>query len=293
MKNGVVEKKIIKKYDPADGFSEKVMQAKASLGEVLLAYNKERYKGFAPLYMDIENYAMKNGHFYTAIALPLVRGIMSQSAEQFGRSEAEKQRYGAYFRHCLLVAQMIIDLELELKQEEEDLVLAAAICHILPENHTSVTFQNEKEELTAHFGLAPEIAEIVSLVTRKDGMSEAQQKVFYENIQKNKLALVLRLADRGNLVERLYGISSWSAHEYIYETRAFFFPMCIYAKEHYPEISGQVSVLMEKMRCHVEVSEILLSRYEAREQQLSQEILTLKEENSRIRGIIKKLQSQE
>ncbi|MBQ0001381.1 MAG: HD domain-containing protein [Clostridiales bacterium] len=273
-------------------FQEKVQAALDRMGAGVFDYDRSVEEQYKAKYQAVKNHAEERELLHVLLALPLVRGIMSQTMDTV-KSPADKNRYLAYFQHCLSVAQMLIDLNFNLTKQEEDIALAAAICHILPENETSVNFDNLEDKLTGEYGFDENVAKIVRLITRANGMSEVETRVFYQNIQQNKLALVLRLADRGNLVERLYGISSWTAHEYIYETRTYFFPMCIYAKEHYPEISGQIGVLMEKMRCHIEVSEILLSRYETREQQLSQEILFLKEENSRIRGIIKKLQAQE
>lgn len=286
---GRVEGAVMEEKNTKVRFMEHIETIKRQIGLDVFEFDPAFMKGAEEQYDFVQQYVMEKQLFASAYALPLVRGIMSQSADCFSETEAGKQRYRLYFQHCLSVSRMLIDLHLPVSKEEEDYVIAAALCHILPENDSFVTFENLEEMLSWKYLLSSKITEIVRLITRKDGMSEENKKVFYEQIQKNKLALLVRLADRGNLVEQLYGLNSWSAHEYIHETRNFFFPMCIYAKEYYPDIVGPVSVLMEKMRCLIEVSEILLDRYEKREQQLSQEILALKEENSRIRGMIRSL----
>lgn len=273
-------------------FQEKVNAVLNEIGAEKLFFDPKEAESYAEAYAFVEAYAMEKQLFCTAVALPLVRGIMSQAAENALR-RAEKARFKAYFRHCLAVSRMLIDLDIPLTMQEEDFMLAAAICHILPENPTTVTFENMKEELIQEYHLAREVEALVELITREDGLPAAEQKKFYERIRENKLATLIRLADRGNLVQQLYGISTWNAKQYIHETKEYFFPLCIYAKEHYPELIGTISVMMEKMRCHIEVSEIMLNRFEAREQQLMQEVLELQEENARIRWIIQKLQNRE
>lgn len=245
------------------------------------------------LYAFIERYAKEKNLLYTAVALSLVQSVLSIAAETMADKHNAPERYQVYFQHSLSICRMLIDLHIPLKKEEEDIILAAAICHVLPENRTEVNFENLDEKLTGKYHLDPAITEIIKLITREDGMTEEEQKLFYERIKRNKLALLVRLADRGNLVERLHGLSSWSAREYISETRKYFFPLCIYAKEYYPELTGPVSIMMEKMRCHIEASEILLNRYETREMELTKEILALKEENARIRSTIRKMRSEQ
>lgn len=236
----------------------------------------------AALYAYEANYAAQRELKNTAIALPLVRYLTAHAAESEASRFHVAAAHAAYFRHAMMVTQMLIDLHIPLPPEEEDWLLSAAICHILPEN---IEMPHLEEDLL-HWQLAPETAQIVRTVFWEDNSSGSKQRSYYDRIQTNKLALMLKLADRSNLVEQLYGISGWTARSHIQETKAFFFPMCVYAKEWYPELIAPISVMMEKMRCLMEVAEILLSRYEAREASLSHEILELQEENATLRGFI-------
>lgn len=233
----------------------------------------------ASLYRYVRKYAEENGLHNTKIALPM-------TAEMMSRIHSAKDENVAALRHCLYVCRMLIDLHIPFTSQEEDVLLASSLCHILPEN---ISFRDMEEELTKSYHLDHEVYETVKLIYHPDDISNEELKQFYDNAKLNKLALLVLLADRGNLVEQLYGIASWNAHRYIYETRTFYLPMCIYAKEHYHELLAPVSILMEKMRNLTETAEILLNRYEARENELVQEILALQEENATLKGIIQKL----
>lgn len=248
-----------------------------------------QYESYSPFYLIIRDYAIERQLTNTLRALDVVCEIFTDAAEDIDARYNNPGRHLAYIRHSMSVTHMLIDFHIPMESREEDMALAATLCHILPENFRSTDWE---EELIHHYQLDPEVYEIVNLITREDGLPESQNKIFFEKIHKNKLALLIKLADRGNLTEQLYRIASWNAREYIRETRTYFFPMSIYAKEHYPEIAGTINIMTEKMKCHIEAAEILINRYEMRENQLVKDILELKEENSRIRMIISKLKSE-
>lgn len=245
--------------------------------------------GYGELYHYVENYAKANEFRNTLIALPVVLCTSACEAGDITNrfSYAEDQLNA--FRHCLSVCRMLIDLHLPLNRYEEDIMLAAALCHILPE----IRSLDEAEKLIGRYDMASAVFDTSAIIYREDNMTTAELHSFYKRIPENKLALLITLADRGNIVEHLYGVSVFSARSYIYETRNYYIPMCIYAKEHYHELLGQISILMEKMRTLTEVSDILLSRFEARETELTAEILSMQEENATLKGIISALRSEE
>lgn len=245
--------------------------------------------GDPELYAFVETHAQTQQLRSTALALALMRWTMSGAAENPDSRFQNPAAHMGYFRHALSVCRMLIDLHIPLNHEEEDILLAASICHILPE---CIRTPDLAAVLTDSFRLSPEVAGVVTCIFWEDNENSAQQRSYYERVQKNRLALLIKLTDRGNLVEQLYSISGWRARKYIHETRSFFFPMCIYAKEWYPDLIAPVSVMMEKIRCITEAAEILLSRYELREEALIQEILELQEENATIRGILRRAQKQ-
>lgn len=239
---------------------------------------------FEVLYNEIQQYAAEKGLTYTQKALPLIRECMSGKA----RSAAAKSRYRTELLHCFEVSSMLIDLRLNIPPEEEDTLLAAVLLHIYPENFA---VEDMEGKLVREWGFSPAICNVVETITPERDLPDEEQRQFYERVQQNRLALLAALADRGNIVQQLHRFSTWNAHRYIDETKACYYPMCIYGKEHYYELLAPISVLMEKMRSLIEVAEILLRRYEIREAELMQDILALREENATIKGIIAKFKA--
>lgn len=241
-----------------------------------------------PEYVFLENYFREKGLTLSARVLPVVEQTMRQAAqEQESRFHSTESHVG-YFYHALAVCRMLVDLHLPLNREEEDTMLAAAICHILPENLNLIYLE---QQLMDRFFLSEAAAKIVTLLFRDDAAAEGDQTAFFRRVQANRLAMLIKLADRGNLSSQLYGLSGKAARSYINETKAYLLPMCIYAKEHYPELTAPVDVMMEKMRTLTEAAEVLLVRYETQAAELNQQILALREENLTLRRMIQSMQA--
>ena len=209
---------------------------------------------------------------------------MQLMQELIGKQSVSAEKY----QHCLMVCRMLIDLNLLLNSLEEDLLLSSSICHIIPEEMTNADLTRL---VINQYHLNPEICSVVMLLSKKEDTADEKLQAALEEIQQNKIALLIALTDRGNIVEQLYDMSSWQVRRFIYETRRYYFPVCIYAKEHYHELLSPIGILLEKLRNLTDVSEALLYRFEEREIEISQEILALQEENATIRGILKKLTS--
>lgn len=239
-------------------------------------------------YCLIAQYAQEQALTNTMTALETACEIMTTPVAQTDSRFGVQSTHTAYLRHALSVCRILIELHIPLCHEEEDILLASSLCHIFPE---TILFPDFENFLTQDYSLHPEVFHTISILFREHDLSEEDQKKFFDAVRKNKLALILKLADRGNLTQQIYSISDWEAHKYIRETKEEFFPMCIYAKEHYPELLGPVSVLMEKIRCLTDVADILLSRYEQRVSDLSNQILAMQEENAAMRRIIQTLKS--
>lgn len=227
----------------------------------------------------IQSYVSESGLVQTGLALQILEDYSPLIKEQ---SEVD------YYQHnCLSVAMMLIDLHLPLSTEEKDYAYASAILHTISKHVEPLDFGKEMKE---KYNLAEEVIEIVDLITiKKSDFNNLDS--FYGRMEFNKLAILVRLTERSNLVERLYTKSGWNAKLQIIETKTYFLPMCIYAKEHYPELIQPISILMEKMRCLMDVAEILMDKFEVQTSEMRDEILRLKEENARIRVIIKKLKA--
>lgn len=253
---------------------------------MLLSSEVAEASGYAVPYSYIESYAAERALRNTAIALPLVLTSAATEAgditNRYSYSESKLQS----FRHSLSVCRMLIDLHLPLSNYEEDVLLAASLTHILPE----LLSPHKTEKLMGRYGIDHDVYDTAALIYRDSSMTNVEQKQYFKNIAENRLALLIALADRGNIIEHLYGISIQNAQSFIYETRNSYLPLCIYGKEHYHELLGPISVLMEKMRNLAEVADILLGRFVARETEITQEILALQEENATLTGIIRALE---
>lgn len=271
-------------------FQEVFIDALERIDLDAFSLDEDDFESFEDIYQTVEAYAMERQLLNTSVALPLVRAIMSRESTYWTEDSKEASEYKEDFQHCLSVTRMLIDLHIPLPHEEEDILLASAICHILPEN---LPYKTMEHQITEEYHLHPEIQKIVLMLYQRGGLSESELRKHFRRIQKHKLALLIALASQGDLMGQLHEVSSWNARAYIYQTRNNYFPMCIYAKEHYTDLLGSISVLTEKMRCLIEIAEILLSRYEARENELMQEILMTREENAKLKGLIERHQDAE
>ena len=233
------------------------------------------------VYGYVERYALEKRLRNTALALPLVRKMVFCTG---GLEDSFFEDCTAQLWHCLSICRILIDLHISLTRREEDILLAAALCHVLPKSSRLGTGIGR--------GLDPEVVELLNLIRREDFLDTEKRMLFVNRVQGNRLALLLRAADQGHFVEQLHKFSGWRTRQYIFETRNIYMPLCIYGKEHYPELAAPMSILMEKMRCLVEVAEILLSRYEVRENELTMEIFALREENARIRELIQRMKKE-
>lgn len=271
-------------------FQQKLEQVKEEVGQELFSYDPDGTSEYQDIYQFIEAYAEKKQLFYTALSLPLVRGIMSAHSKSVQADLGGITRYRGHYLHALEICKLLISLVLPISEEEEDLVLAAALSHVIP---NVIDFEDVYTEMQSRYHLHPEICRIIELIIWDEDISSKGLNRFFERVKEDKLAMIVLLADRGKLVQQLNTMPLLSANEYIYETRTYLFPLCLYAKETYPEFSAIITVMMEKVRTIIDACAILLKRYENTEMELTQEILKLKEENASIRRIIKELREEQ
>lgn len=257
----------------------------AESGYIKPTYDKVGMETFQDLYDTLMAYACKNGLKNTVLSLNLVASFFYPvNKEDVTYSHNDNYTSLTYVDHALWVANMLVDIRPEITKEEEDIVLSVALCHTLVEK---IAFPNNGRELVDIFHLDERILEIIYINLRdktKRDMSD-----YYRRIQENKLALLVKLADRSYVVGTLSSSTIQVAQGYIRDTKQNFFSMCIYGKEHYPDLYLSFGLFMEKMRCLVDVTDILSSRFIARENILNNEILALKEENARLRQAIREL----
>lgn len=223
------------------------------------------------LYGILSNATEQQHLVMTADALPYIKSCLGLGS-------------GIYFRRRFSVCRMLIDLHLPVESQFLDILLATVLSHSLPGDNVPA---NYKEVLGGITSDEPKVAEIMATLRHTD----YADKSYYKRLVRNKYALLIRLAERATLVESLYEWAPEDARRYIAETREYFFPMCIYMKEHYREFLGAATILMEKMRNLCIANEALLDKYEAIEGVLFSEILFLREENTAIRAMMEELKN--
>lgn len=270
-------------------FQKKVSQALAQIGEDALSYEESEFWMIRSPYEYLEYYVTEKQLLNAAIALPLARGIHNGTYRKAKITRSGKSYNLPYVIHCLSVCKMLVDVQMNLSPEEEDICLAAALCHDMIED---VPFPNHGKELTDQFGLDPRVYETVLLVSKNRDATPEEEAAHFQKIAENRLSLLIKLSDRGNNVEDLYNRSCWKVHEYVGETRTYFLPMIEYGLAHYPELTMALEVLSDKIHTLTEVAEILVERYEQKEQELEQRLEALKKENEELRKEWKTLWSE-
>lgn len=262
-------------------FRKKVQTILSQIDPEYLSYDESEFWMIQTPYECIEFYAQHKHLLNTSIALPLARGLHNGT-----HRKSSLLKHGVTYRlpyviHCLQVCRILMYLDLPLPDDELDVLLAAALCHDMIED---IPFPEGGRELTTQFHLDPRVYETVRLVSKRKDFTPEEEQAFFHGIESNRFALLVKLADRGHNVEDLFNRSVWKVHEYVGETRTYYMPMCDYGLAHYPELQNAIGVLQGKMNSLTSVSEILVDRCEAREQELTKRLQALKEENAQLRA---------
>ncbi len=261
-------------------FMQRIKEILSDIDPEVLSYNEDEYWIYERYYDYVKRYAAERRLFCTAAALPLVRGLHDGVYRKSPLIKDGITYRRPYVIHCLKVCCTLIDLHLPLGQNEEDTVLASALCHDLIED---LPFPNGGKELYTDYHLTEEIYQTVLTLSKRKDYTEEEHAAYFARIQANPLALLVKLADRSNNVEDLYNMSLWKVHEYVQETRDRIFPMCSYARRHYPHLSSNFLILQDKMKNLVEIAEVLVNRYEQQEERMLTRLKELEEENLKLR----------
>lgn len=268
-----------------NSFYQKLTDCLETIGEENLTYNKSESWMYSYLYVFVQDYAFNHELFNTSLALPVVRSLLSGTYRGYKTRRDGTRLKRPYMYHILSVTRMLINLNLPLTHEEQDILLASALCHDLK---TNLNLPQKGQEMHDTYFLDQRVVDIMKLIYTGDCISEEDYSRVFENVRQNKLALMIRLADRGNIVEELYNFSLWRMQEYIHETRTYYLPMAIYAREFYPEMDAAVGILQSKMHDLIASTDIFITRYHNRQKDLSEKILLLEEENARMRTVLRK-----
>lgn len=215
-------------------------------------------------YHFIQGYAVGRGFSNTLRALPLAKKL-HEGQYRKGQTEIDGiQVRLPYFVHVLKVCTTLINLNLALSDKDLDILYASAILHdVLEDCQDKLPFKGM--ELVENYGLDMEVLNIIRLLSKRSGASQEELKDYFEEIQKNRAALLIKLSDRGHNVETLSAMKPEKIHKYIKETRDFIYPMCNYAKHAYPEITCGITLLKSKIVSLTEATETLIIIFQKEE----------------------------
>lgn len=261
-------------------FRKRVSDTLAGINPDILDYYEDEFWMIRTPYEFLEYYAEKNRLFNTAIALPLARGLHNGTYRKLPIIRNGLAHQPPYMIHCLTVCKMLADMWLPLSRDEEDILLAAALCHDMIED---IPFPEHGRELVTQFHLDPRVYETVKHVSKRKDFTLEEEQAFFSGIREDRLALLIKLSDRGHNVTDLYNMSERKIAEYIGETRAYFLPMCDYARTHYPELNAVTEIMQDQLICLTKTVEKMSEKHELVKQRLDVELQRLRNENKALR----------
>ncbi len=262
LENGQAIPDLAMNYKPAEPIDDQLEEA---------AFNEEQEEFVCgTLASAIIMHCMEKGLMHTMNALDLLQDSLIVSSADENKEDAY-----ADYKHCLLAVKSLIDLHPVLSADDEDVVLASVLCHVLFELLPFDDYPNV-------FHLNEDVFRTTKLAARQKVLHVHEKAPLYAAVLEDHNAVLAKLADQSVHVQQLYRESIFEAQEWIRETRTFVMPLCIAAREKYPELYPVISILMEKMKALMEVSATLASRYMEREETLTKEVLNLMEENARL-----------
>lgn len=261
-------------------FRKRVSDTLAEIDPEALRFHEDEFWMIRAPYEFLEYYAEKNRLFNTALALPLARGLHDGSYRKLPITRNGTAYRPPYVIHCLTVCKMLADMWLPISNDEKDTLLAAALCHDMIED---LDFPQQGGELVTQYHLSVPVYKTVRLVSKRKDFTLREERAFFRKIAANRLALLIKLSDRGHNVTDLFNMSDRKIQEYIGETRTYFLPMCEYARGHYPELGDVIEILQDQLICLTKTVEMQAEGHAQRRQTLTDELQALRAENEVLR----------
>ena len=261
-------------------FDDQLQRMLRRIGAETLSYHEDEFWMIQSDFEFIEYYAAKNRLINTAAALQLARGLHDGAYRKATVIRDDVSYKLPYVIHPIQVCRVLIELNIPLPHDELDILFASALCHDMLED---IEFPRNGRELTEDYGLDEKVLETVRAVTKRRDFTEEEELQHFKAIARHKLAMLVKAADRGNNVEDLYNRSSWKVHEYVGETRKYFFPMLSYGAEHYPELGSTISIIRDKIFSLTVAAEFLVGRYDQQEAEFRKTLEVLRKENLELR----------
>lgn len=179
-------------------------------------------------YMFIKGYAMGKELSQTMLALPVARKLHDGQYRKSGEP---------YFTHPLKVCSTLISYGID-----DDVTLASAILHDVLEDCGDQLTEGGKS-LIQEYGIAPEVVETISLLSKRSGLNDQELAAYFQKIEKNPRAALIKLTDRLHNSGSLYTFTDKKMAKYLRETKLFLIPMASYCKKYYPQYANAFSIL--------------------------------------------------
>ncbi len=224
-------------------------------------YHIEDAKLYTKTYHYIQGYAIGRGFMNTVKALPLARSLHDGQYRK-GTVEIDGTTVRLpYLVHVLKVCTTLMALDLPLDEHDLDILYASALLHDTLEDCID-KLPRGGLEFIRDYNLDSEILDIVRLLSKRTGSSEEELSEYFNAIKYDKKALLIKLSDRSHNVETLSIMKLDKLHKYIDETKTYIYPLCSYAKQHYPELTNGITLLKSKIVSLTEATETLVNMFE-------------------------------
>lgn len=243
--------------------------------QIVENYNIEEKYLYNKPYLYIKGYATAKNMTNTLKALPLARRLHNGQYRKGKVIINGNECRLPYVLHVLKVCSTLFSLNLPMSDDELDIMGAGSLLHDSLEDSKD-SFQHSGEELITEFGFPESVYAGIKTLSKRSGATQEELFEYFNNIKRNKITLLVKLADRSHNVEDLYVMRTEKLHEYVKETRSFIYPLCSYGKQNYPELSNGITVLKAKILSLTEATEAIVEQYEEKIKEKDREIEELK-----------------
>ena len=244
---------------------------------IIESYDTTEEYLYSKPYLFIKGLAVGCKYTNTLKALPLARRFHNGQHRKGTVNVNGQDVHLPYVLHVLKVCSTLIALDLPMSHDELDILYTCAILHDSIEDAEQY-FPKGGIELVTDYGFPKEVPEIITLLSKHSGADEFELSEYFNKIKKNKIALLIKMADRSHNVEDLYNMKIEKLHKYVKETRDYIYPLASYAKQNYPELSNGATVLKSKIVSLTEQAETIVDMYEEKIREKDAEIEQLKAE---------------
>ncbi|WP_448864102.1 HD domain-containing protein [Dorea sp.] len=211
-------------------------------------FNEKDTEKYIKSYMFIKGFAVAKNLNQTLISLSLARRL----------HEGQYRKDGLpYFVHPLKVCSTLINYGID-----DDTILSAALLHDILED-CSDKLPLKGQELITEYHLSPDILDIILLLTKKSGLNDYELSIYFQKIEKNSRAALIKLSDRLHNSTNLYTFSFERMRKYIKETDDFIIPLASYCTNYYPQYTNEFAIFKANITSLNTSMRIMLDKLES------------------------------